>query len=210
LAIIRDHGFVVVIGAVGVGFEDVEDAGGLFALKDLAAALVVDDGLRVDMLGRGDVEFAVEDGVAGGVFVDVGGAVADPLAGDENGQFDVEFDLAHLERGGVPVAHEVADQALVISDGFGAFAVGNAGGLADGGVVAHIVDDADKAVVEDFVRGVEVFFHAGGGGAQGLVGLGAGGRNFGLLFFGDGHGFLAPMAIHLPLYIDAGCIGTTI
>ena len=200
----------MVVGAVGVGFEDVEDAGGFLALQDFAAALVVDDGLRVDVLGRGDVEFAVEDGVAGGVLVHVGGAVADPLAGDENGEFDVEFDLAHLERGGVPVAHEVADQALVIGDGFGAFAVGNAGGLADGGVVAHVVDDADKAVVEDFVGSVEVFFHAGGGGAQGLGGLGAGSVDFGLLFFGDWHGFLAPKAIHGLLYIDAGCIGTTI
>ena len=61
------------------------------------------------MFSLGDVEFAVKDRVAGRVFVDVGGAVADPLAGDEYGEFDVEFHLAHFKRGRVPVTHEVAD-----------------------------------------------------------------------------------------------------
>ena len=122
----------MVVGAVAVGLEDVEDAGGLFALEQCAAALVVDHGLRVQVIGGGNVEFAVEDRIAGRVFVDVGGAVADPLAGDEDGQFDVQLDLAHLEGGRVPVAHQVADQPFVVLDGFGAAAIGHAGGLADG------------------------------------------------------------------------------
>jgi hypothetical protein len=125
-------------------------------VQHLAPALVVDGGLGGKLFGGGDVELPVEDRVAGGVFVDVGGAVADPLAGDEDGKLDVELDLAHLERGGVPVAHEVADQALVVLDVLGAGAVGDAGGLDDGGIVAHVVDDADEAVVKHGVGAVEM------------------------------------------------------
>jgi hypothetical protein len=46
----------------------------------------------------------------------------------------VELELDHLEGGGVPVAHEVADEAAVFGDLLGALAVGDAGGLHDGGV----------------------------------------------------------------------------
>ena len=139
--------------------------------QGVAAALVVDDALFVQVLGRGDVEFAIEDGVACGVFVHVGGAVANPLAGHKDGQFDVEFDLTHLKRGGVPVAHKVADQAFVVLHGFGAFAIADAGGLCDGGVVAHVINDAHEAVVEHLVRGIEVLFHAGCHHAAGGGGL---------------------------------------
>lgn len=46
LAVLRQHRLVVVVGAVGVGFEEVEDAGGFLARQHLAPALVVDGGLR--------------------------------------------------------------------------------------------------------------------------------------------------------------------
>ena len=49
----------------------------------------------------------------------------------------------------MPVAHQVADEAGVVAGGLRAGAVGDAGGLDDGGVVAHVVDDADETVVED-------------------------------------------------------------
>ena len=120
LAVLGDHLLVVVVGARGVVAEVVEDALGFLAFQRLAPALVVGRRLRGEVFAGGDVEFAVEDRVAGGVFVHVGGAVADPLARDEDGQFDVELDLAHLEGGRVPVAHEVADEAFVVGDGLGA------------------------------------------------------------------------------------------
>lgn len=188
LALLAQHRLVIVIALGGVAFEDFQHAGGLLACQHLAPALVVDGGLGGELFGLGDVEFAVKDRIAGGVFVDVGGAVADPLAGDEDGQFDVELDLAHLERGGVPVAHEVADQALIVLDMFGAGAVGDAGGLHDGGVVAHVVDDADEAVVEDFVGDVEMRLHPFADGAEGGARYGAGGFDFGFLVGGQRHG----------------------
>ena len=103
----------------------------------------------------GDVELAIEHRVAGRVLVDVGGAVPDPLPGDEDRQLHVQLELAHLERARVPVAHQVVDQAAVVADLLGAAAVGHPRRLHDRGVVAHVVDDADEAVVEDRERLVE-------------------------------------------------------
>ena len=183
--------------------KQVKDAGGLRALQHLAPALVVDGGLGGQMFGRGDVEFAVEDRIARGIFVHVGGAVADPLAGDEDRQLDVELDLAHLERGRVPVAHEIADEAFVVLHRLGAAPVADAGGLGDGGVVAHIVDDADEAVVEDRVGEVEVRLHPLGRGALGGAGLGARLGDLGLLFGGERHG--RPPAVRIVFYYI--CVG---
>ncbi len=139
------------------------------------------------MLRGGDVEFAVEDRVARGIFVHVGGAVADPLAGHENGELHVQLDLAHLEGRGMPVAHQVADEAGVVAGGLRALAVGDAGGLHDGRVVAHVVDDPDQPVVE-YRDGVEEpGLHAGRDGAQGLGRIGAALGDPGLLFLGERH-----------------------
>jgi hypothetical protein len=74
-AIGGDHGLVVVIGAVAVGFQDFENAGGLGPFQHAAPALIVDDRLSINVGGFRDVEFTVEDRIAGGVFVDAGGAV---------------------------------------------------------------------------------------------------------------------------------------
>ena len=54
---------------------------------------------------------------------------------------------------------------------FSAFAVGNAGGLDDCAVVAHVIDKADEAVVEEFDGLVEDFFQRWDGGAAGLESL---------------------------------------
>ena len=121
------------------------------------------------MLGRRDVEFVVEDRIARRVFVDVGGAVADPLPRDEDRQFDVVLDLAHLERRRVAVPHQIVDQAAILADPLGAAAVGDARRLHDRGVVAHVVDDADEAVVEHRQRLVEDFLERRHGGAAGRV-----------------------------------------
>ena len=79
------------------------------------------------------------------------------------------------------MTHEVADEPLVVLNGFGAFAVGDAGRLANGLVVAHVVDDADETVVEDFVCFVEVIFHARCYGTQGWLWVGAQCVDFGQL-----------------------------
>ena len=97
--------------------------------------------------------------------------MADPLARDKDGQFDVELDLAHLEGGRVPVAHQVADQPFVVLHRFRAAPIADAGRLTDRRIVAHIVDDAHKAVVEHGNGLVEMGLHPFGDGAQGLFRL---------------------------------------
>ena len=94
------------------------------------------------------VELLVQDRVARRILVDVGGAVADPLPRHEDRQLHMELDLAHLEGCGVPVTHQIVDQAAILADLPGAPAVGDARRLDDRAVVAHVVDDADEAVVE--------------------------------------------------------------
>ncbi len=90
----------------------------------------------------------------------------------------------------MPVPHQVADQPLVVRDRLGAPAVGDARGLGDGGVVAHVVDDADKAVVEDRMRGIEVPLHPLGGGAERGARVAPGLGDLGFLFGGERHGLV--------------------
>ena len=107
--------------AVGVGCLAGEQAGFMAHAGGQRGVHVGEDDRLGGELGRfGNIKLPVQNRIAGGVFVDVGGAVADPQAGDEDGELDVELDLAHLEGGGVPVAHEVADQAFVVLDVLGA------------------------------------------------------------------------------------------
>ena len=70
----------------------------------------------------------------------------------------MKLDLAHLERRGVPVAQQVADQPGIVAHGFRAPAVGHTRGLNDRGVVAHIVDHPDETVIEHRKGGVEHLF----------------------------------------------------
>ena len=175
----------------------VEHALRLLTLERGAAALVVDRGLRGELFGGGDVELAVEDRVAGRVFVHVGGAVADPLAGDEDRQLDVELDLAHLERGRVPVPHQVADQPLVVRDRLGAAAIADAGRLHDGRVVAHVVDDPDQPVVEHRDGVVQPRLHPFADRAQGGTRRAAILVDLGLLFGRQGHGGVLSGSHHI-------------
>ena len=121
--------------------------------------------LQAHELLVGDVELAIQHRVARRILVDVRRPVPDPLPGDEDRQLHVQLDLAHLEGRGVPVAHQVVDQAAVVADLLGAAAVGDPRRLHDGGVVAHIVDDADEAVVEHRDRLVEQLLERRHGGA---------------------------------------------
>jgi len=85
--------------------------------------------------------------------------VPDPLARHEHRQLDVELDLAHLERRGVLMAHEVVDEARVGADGPRARAIGHARGLDDRMVVAHVVDHPDEPLVEHRHRLIQQRLH---------------------------------------------------
>src|SRR2546423_6236921 len=78
-----------------------------------------------------------------------GRAVTDPLTSNEDWQFHMELELAHLERRGVAVAHQVVDQSGVLADLLRARAVRHPRGLDDRGIVTHVVDDPDEPMVED-------------------------------------------------------------
>ena len=188
LAVLRQHGCVVIIGSVGIVFQHLEHAGGLGPFQHRAAALVVDLGLRRELPGRGNIELPIQYRIARRVFVDVGGAVADPLTRHENRQLDVQLDLAHLERRRMPVAHQVTDQPLVVGHMPGAGTVRDAGGLDDGGIVAHVINDADKAVVQNLMRAVKMRLHPFGNRPQRGARRGALCVDFGDLVGGKRHG----------------------
>ena len=177
-----EHLDVVVVGLLGVRLEQAEHPGGLFPFEHRAPALPVGPGLGRQLVRRRNVELPVEHGIAGRVFVDVGGAVADPLPGDEDRHLDVVFDLAHLERRGVPVAQQIADQPPVGGHLPGPLAVGDPGRLHDGRVVAHVVDHPDEAVIEHRHRRIEQLLEAGDRDPAGLGRGGAGVVDFRLLF----------------------------
>src|ERR1700722_19813037 len=59
-----EHLGVAGIGALGVFAQQVEDAFGGVAFEDIAAALTVGGGLGGEVLGRGDVELVIQDGIA--------------------------------------------------------------------------------------------------------------------------------------------------
>ena len=86
------------------------------------------------------------------------------------------------------MAHEVADQPCVILHRLGAAPVGHPRGLTDGRIVPHIVDDADKSVIEDLVRFIQMRLHPRYRGAEGLVGRAAQLVDFGTLLGGQRHG----------------------
>ena len=81
----------------------------------------------------------------------------DPLPGNEDRQFDVIFDLAHLERRRMAMPHQIVDQPLIFADPPSAAAIRNPRRLHDRRIIAHIVDDADKAVIEHRDRLVKDF-----------------------------------------------------
>ena len=121
----------------------------LLSAQRLRAPLAIAARLRRKLLGRGDVELVVEDRVARRVFIDVGRAVPDPLARDEDRQFTMILDLAHLKRRGMTMAHEIADKAAVFAQPASATPIRDAGGLYHRRIITHVVDDPNEAVVED-------------------------------------------------------------
>ena len=160
---------VVVVGPGGVLGEKLLHPRCVLRGDQLPTALPVALRLGRDHVRVGYVELPVQDGVAGGIFVDVGRAVADPLPGHEDRQLDVQLDLAHFKRSRVVVAHQVAYQHPVGGAYLGPPAVGYPGCLDNGPVVAHVIDDSDESVVEPGDWGVEYFFECRDGGAQRLL-----------------------------------------
>ena len=69
---------------------------------------------------------------------------------------------------------ENADKLVRIMQDLGAGAVAHAGGLHDGGIVAHVVDHAHKAMVENREWFMEHGFHRSNCGTTGGGGIGLG------------------------------------
>ena len=57
------------------------------------------------------------------------------------------------------MTHQVADQAFVIGNRFRSLPVAHASRLRDRGIVAHVVDDPDKPVIQDRIDLVEMILH---------------------------------------------------
>ena len=64
----------------------------------------------------------------------------------------MEFDVSHLKRGTVSLAHEVADEPLVLMDAARTLSIGDAGRLNDRLIAPLVVDHADESVVEHAKR----------------------------------------------------------
>jgi hypothetical protein len=100
--------------------------------------------------------------------------MANPLAGNEDRQLDVELELAHLERGGVAMAEQVANQAAIAAQPCGAATVRHPRRLDNRRIVAHVVDHAHKAMVENREWFMEHGFHRSNCGTTGGGGIGLG------------------------------------
>src|SRR5579875_2183794 len=81
--------------------------------------------------------------------------MADPLSRYEDRQLHVVLDLAHLEGRGMPMAHQIVDEPAILGHLLRAPAIGHARRLDHGAVVAHIVDDANEAVIKNRDRLIE-------------------------------------------------------
>ena len=139
------------------------------------------------MLRRRHVELVLEHRIARRVLVDVGGTVADPLARDEDRQFHVQLQLAHLERRGVPHAHQVVDQPAIVADLLGAAPVRHARRLHDRGVIAHVVDHPHEPAIEHRERLIQDLLERRHHGAQGRDGLRAQRGDLAFLLGTEGH-----------------------
>ena len=134
------------------------------------------------MFGTGQIKFFIHDGIAGGILVHIGRAVTNPLTGHKDGQFNVQFDFAHFKRGCVPVAHQIPNQPPILLHLFCAAAVRHAGGLRDGGIIAHIINHPHKPMIQNGQGFVQQGFDPIGNSAARGVGVcgffcGHGGQN---------------------------------
>ena len=187
LALLADHLFVMVIGAHRIITQIAQHALGLVARQRRTPALVIHHRLRGQCLGRGDVKLAVQNRIARGIFVYIGGAMADPLTRHENRQLHMQLDLAHLERGRMPMPHQIADKPLVILHRFGAFAVRHTRRLANGGIIAHVIDHPHKPMIQHRNGRIKMLLDPRRDRPQSGLGLGAQGIDFGLLINGKRH-----------------------
>jgi hypothetical protein len=105
--------------------------------------------LRLEHFRGWLIHLVGHDRITRRMFIKTCGPVSDPLSGDEDRHLDVDLDIAHFHRAGMPVADQVADQPPILVHGLGAGAVGDTRGLHDGCVRSHVVDEADKAVIKN-------------------------------------------------------------
>jgi hypothetical protein len=63
-----------------------------------------------------------------------------------------------FEGRGMLVAQQVIDQAGILSNGFGSFAVGNPCCLNDSRIPAHVIHETDKSFVQDWNFLIEQLF----------------------------------------------------
>src|SRR5271157_1096678 len=117
-------------------------------VQGLVATLPVDLALHSPGVRTGPLSGVDGDRVPRAVLVYIRGAMANPLPPRIHGYPNVQFDLAHFKRRGVPVPQQVADEAAVFVDRSSAGAVGNAGRLHDRRIASEIVHHAHEAVIE--------------------------------------------------------------
>ena len=186
--ILIQHFKIVIVIARGVFAQQIKHARGFSAFKHIAAPLTVNGRLCSQVFRRGDIEFAVQDGIARGIFIHIGGAMPDPLPRDKDWQLHMVFDFAHLKRCAVAVAHEVADQAAILIRRAGAAPVRYARRLHNGRVIAHVVNHPDKAVIQYGERFEQHGFQRRHARAARRCLARAGGCDFLLLGIGKRHG----------------------
>src|SRR5699024_4421433 len=116
---------------------------------------------ELPVAGR-DVEARAQGPVAAGLLVVARDPVTHELSRDEDRRLDEEGHHGVLDRRGVPVAHEVEDQARALGglDALGALR-GDASGLHEALVAAHRVEERDGDV------GAECRGRGDGGGPSG-------------------------------------------
>ena len=172
--------------------KELEELLGRARVDRTLAALAVRLRLLADIVAARPVEAVGHDRVARAVLVDVGRAVPDPLTRHEDRQLHVILDFAHLKRRAVPVAHQITDQAAILIRRARAAAIGNARSLHNGGVIAHVIDHPDKAVIQHGKRLEQHGFQRGHGWAARRRLASARGFDFLLLCFGQCHGEIRP------------------
>ena len=64
----------------------------------------------------------------------------------------MELDLTHLERCGVRMPHQIANEATILVHALGTCPIRDSRSLYDRGFAAHVVNDANETIVEDGER----------------------------------------------------------
>ena len=106
----------------------------------LAAPLTILFSLRTPSVGGRRLGRIDRHRVPRAVLVHAGHAVANPLSPTVHRNANEDLDLRHLERRRVSVPQEITNESPIIRHLLRPFAVTDAGGLHDGGVIAHHID----------------------------------------------------------------------